>query len=168
MYRLPNPLIHHNRLIALTRGQVCKVDSEDYEWLMKFTWFADYSECGDCFYAATNMRADEKRRVVRMHRLITDCPSGKQVDHADTDTLNNRRGNLRVCTHAENQRNRSANRLNTSGFKGVSLHRETGKWCAEIWLDNRKKYLGLFASKEMAHAAYMEASAELHGEFAHV
>lgn len=40
-----------------------------------------------------------------LHRLITQCPDGFEVDHQNHDGLDNRRANLRVGTHAENMRN---------------------------------------------------------------
>lgn len=44
-------------------------------------------------------------------------------------------------------------RSNTSGFRGVSLHRPTGKWSAEVWVDGKKLRLGLYGSKEDAARA---------------
>jgi hypothetical protein len=51
------------------------------------------------------------------------------VDHCDGDGLNNRRSsNLRKATRGQNACNAKTRDDNTSGFKGVALHRASGKW----------------------------------------
>jgi hypothetical protein len=37
-----------------------------------------------------------------LHRLIMSPPKGMEVDHVNGNKADNRRENLRVCTHAEN------------------------------------------------------------------
>lgn len=93
-------------------------------------------------------------------------PAGIDIDHRDGNSLNNRRANLRLATHAQNQHNRKAYATNTSGYKGVSYYRPTGKWVARIELKGKCKGLGYFFTPEAAHAAYIAAAKELHGEFA--
>lgn len=104
-------------------------------------------------------------RFVYMHRLIE--PDGEAADHIDGDKMNNRRANLRSCTQAENSRNRRRlSRNNSSGVKGVSrVWGSPSRWRARIWLDRREIFLGSFATKQEALAAYAKASEELHGEF---
>jgi hypothetical protein len=90
----------------------------------------------------------------------------KQVDHKDTDPANDRWENIRQASNAENCRNQRRPRNNTSGFKGVSLHRLTGKYQSYIRKDGRRIHLGLFPSALLAHRAYKAASKKLFGEFA--
>lgn len=92
-------------------------------------------------------------------------PDG-QVDHINLDKIDNGISNLRPATNAENQRNRSEQSNNTSGFKGVSRFKKTGRWRAEIMIDGHKKYLGSFSTPEQAAVAYDSAAARLHGDFA--
>jgi len=80
------------REILLSRGHVALVDDADFDWLSRSKW-----HCSNDGYAVSG--------VVVMHRLIMDAPDGMEVDHIDRNKLNNRRSNLRVCTHAENMRN---------------------------------------------------------------
>lgn len=84
------------------------------------------------------------------------------IDHINGTRSDNRIANLRESTYSENSRNRGADKCNTAGLKGVSFHKVTGKYQARI----NDAYLGLFATKELAHAAYCEAADRLHGEFA--
>jgi hypothetical protein len=96
------------------------------------------------------------------HRVIWEMhhgpiPFGLLIDHQDHDTLNNRIENLRLVTRAENQRNMSMNRRNTSGTSGVDWQTRPQKWRARI----ADKHLGLFDTKEEAVKARLEAQVAL-------
>lgn len=107
-----------------------------------------------------------------LHRLILsrilDRPllDTEQVDHINLNGLDNRRCNLRLATNTENQRNKSKQVNNTSGYKGVYWRKDSNKWVAQIKVDNEVRHLGRFDTPEEAHAAYCEAAKQLHGEFA--
>lgn len=110
------------------------------------------------------------RRYYLAHRVAWllvhgDWPKG-HLDHINGDRADNRMANLREATHAENLHNRGRNKNNTSGYKGVSLHRSTGKWDARIMVNRKQVYLGIYETQEDAHAAYTSAAAKLHGTFA--
>lgn len=87
------------------------------------------------------------------------------VDHINGVTDDNRPENLRVVTHQQNCRNSRKRTNNTSGFKGVSAHKASGKWEATIQTDHGPKYLGLFSAPELAADAYARASQLHHGKF---
>ena len=71
-------------------------------------------------------------------------PKGMQIDHLDHDRSNNRIENLRLVTHKENGRNISKKENNTSGVTGVSWKKARQKWVAQICVDNKNIYLGLY------------------------
>jgi hypothetical protein len=87
------------------------------------------------------------------------------VDHRDMDGLNNRWGNLRSATKAQNAANTKILRTNTTGFKGVSLSKN-GRYRATIKINDRQKWLGYFDTPEEAHAAYCRAALERSGQYA--
>jgi hypothetical protein len=89
-----------------------------------------------------------------------------QIDHRDTDGANNRIGNLREATTAQNNWNVGLKASNTSGVKGVHWCASMGKWAAAIRCNGKKRHLGLFDNLEDAKAAYTTAADQLHGEFA--
>lgn len=97
--------------------------------------------------------------------FYVEWPDG-QVDHINLDKVDNRIANLRQATVAENQHNKHHQSNNTSGFKGVSKLKRTGRWRSEIMVDGRKHYLGSFATAEEAADAYAVAATRLHAEFA--
>jgi hypothetical protein len=110
-------------------------------------------------------------RTVRVHVLVWllckgAIPVGFEIDHADRDDSNNRVENLRLATGSENQRNRGAQRNNTTGFKGVSFDRRTKRYSASIAVHGRQIWLGRFDSKQAAARAYQDAARLHHGEFA--
>lgn len=85
-----------------------------------------------------------------------ELPKG-QVDHIDGNRLNDSISNLRDVSAEENQRNRkSGNKNSTSSLLGVSYHKQTGKWRAQLCITTTK-HLGLFDTEQEAHNAYLEA-----------
>lgn len=89
-----------------------------------------------------------------------------QVDHRNAIKDDNRWANLRLATCSENMHNQGKRRHNKSGYKGVCWHRGARKWVAQIKVDWKIKYLGLYDTPQAAHAAYCEAAKKYHGEFA--
>lgn len=151
--------------VPLTQGKEAVIDAVDALYVGQWNWRA--SRYRNTFYAIrnTSMR-DGKVRTVLMHRALMGNPPNHQIDHADENGLNNRRGNLRPATHSENGFNRGPTKSNSSGFKGVHWHKPGKKWQAQIMVGGVSKHLGLFQTAEEAHMAYCRAADELHGEFA--
>jgi hypothetical protein len=148
--------------IPLTQGKIAIVDDQDYEMLSHWKWSVMHN--GQKWYA---QRVDyENRKTILMHRVITDAPSGMDVDHANGDGLDNRRENLRVCTRSQNLANQSAKPNNLSGYKGVSWDKRMTRWIAFISVNNKTINLGRFDSREKAHEAYSQAAQTYFGEFA--
>lgn len=86
-----------------------------------------------------------------------------QADHINGDTSDNRVGNLRDVTNAENGKNQRTPKNNTSGRVGVSWHKRDQKWLANIRVDGRRVYLGLF--DDFAAACVAREAAERKFEF---
>lgn len=141
--------------INVGQDLVAIVDDEDFERISQFDWIARKIE--GKVYAV---------KMLYLHRVIMNAPAGMVVDHINGDSLDNRRSNLRLCTPAENARNRSKKKNSTSGFKGVSWNNMANKWQAQIMANGKLKALGVFVEKEDAARAYDKAARELHGEFA--
>ena len=98
------------------------------------------------------------------HRIVWLLVSGSwpvnQIDHIDGNRKNNSIANLRQATPSQNQENRKCQ--NKTGYSGVTFHKKTNKWQAQIKKRGISYYLGLFDSVESAHAAYVDAKKELH------
>jgi hypothetical protein len=98
-----------------------------------------------------------------LHRIILEAKKGEHCDHINGDTLDNRRLNLRICSHAQNMANRKISKNNKTGVKGVYLV-GNGIFRAEI-RKNSKKFSKSFNDIENARLWVIEKSKELHGEF---
>lgn len=150
--------------IELTQGNSVLVDSEDFDQLNQFKWHV--KKHGKLRYAARTLLRKDGHGTVRMHCVIMKVPIGMEVDHKNGNGLDNRKKNLRLCTRAENSRNRGKSKNNTSGYKGVFYHIKARKWIAQIVCNRRKIYLGIFNDKKQAYVAYVKACDKYHGEYA--
>ena len=100
------------------------------------------------FYAKTALDKNKHNKtVLKLHQLILPCKQPYEVDHKNTDGLDNRLENLRIVTRLGNSENQ---RSNTSGYPGVEFHKSTGKWQSRITVNKKRVYLGIFDSKEEA------------------
>jgi hypothetical protein len=158
--------ISHARLLELLR-----YDSETGE----FRWLKRVSRATHIDDVAGTVRKSGYRDIAiegkhyLAHQLAWFYMMGKWcpviIDHCDGDPSNNRWINLRRATQSQNCANRRRHRNNASGFKGVTLI-PSGRWRAIISKRGRRYDLGIFATAEEAHDAYMAAARKLFGEFA--
>lgn len=151
--------------IQITRGFTVLVDDEDMRWLKLFSWAASIGRDPNKVYAVTR-RGGRKAKNTFMHRILVDCPDGMVVDHINGNTLDNRKANLRVCTHRQNNQN-GERRANKHGYRGVWQHK-CGLYYAQCKdADGRKRTSrpGCGTAAEAARK-HDEMAREFHGEFA--
>jgi len=72
--------------------------------------------------------------------------------------LNNRVDNLQLVSPRENS---SKDRHGSSKYTGVNWLKNRGKWQANIQIDGKLKYLGVFDKEINAHNAYQKALSKL-------
>jgi hypothetical protein len=101
-----------------------------------------------------------------MHRFIMQPPHHLIVDHKNGNKLDNRKSNLRICNHQQNNRNQRPKRNHTSGYKGVRRGKMLGSWDASITIDRKEIYIARFYDKLDAVQAYNTVAEQLFGEFA--
>jgi hypothetical protein len=83
------------------------------------------------------------------------------VDHINGQRSDNRWANLRAATRSQNMQNlKRAHVDSETGLLGVE--RKRGRFAARICVDGRKKWLGVFDTAELAHAAYLAAKRQVH------
>lgn len=121
-------------------------------------------------YGYRQIRVDG--RCYRASRLAFLYMTGEwpshEIDHRDNDPSNDRWSNLREATGSQNQANKRRQINNTSGYKGVTYHRDCARWQAQIMVHGRMRYLGLYDTREEAFAVRCSASRRYHGDFANL
>ena len=126
-------------------------DEEDKELVSQNKWHLmknGYVACTK--YVKGSGRKNQKNICIYFHRIITNAPKGKVVDHINGNKLDNRKENLRVCTQRENMVNCGMLKNNKSGYKGVSWHKAAKKWESYLHFNNKKIRLGFFEDIEKA------------------
>jgi hypothetical protein len=139
------------------------VDDVDYDRVSAYSWYL----LSNPNYPAVQARVDG--RWVRIGRFVLGADDdGVQVDHINRDPFDNRRSNLRLASHSQNQSNQSKRRTNTSGYKGVfrTTQNERTYWQAQIAQHRRKYTLGVFQDVVEAAQNYDAFALLLQGEFA--
>jgi hypothetical protein len=100
------------------------------------------------------------RTIYQAHRIAwlmaerTD-PGDLQIDHINGIRDDNRRENLRLVTHSENQHNQRR-------AKGYYFYKQLNKWRAKIKLNGKEHHLGYYQTESEARDAYIQAKAKFH------
>lgn len=156
------------------------VDDDLYDVLNKYHW----SISSNGYAQRRTLKPDGTISIISMHRQIMGLTFGDStcVDHINGNRLDNRRVNLRVCTHTENIHNSKLSKRNKSHAKGVFHQRveydtKNGTVCKHYWrasimVDRKNIFLGTFtydsAGFKQAKKAYNDAAKKYYGEFAYI
>lgn len=141
-------------------GSTFMFDLEDFPLIKDYTWHRSGSG-----YAMTTHQTE----TIRMHRLLlglSNHTKSEEVDHKNHDRSDNRKQNLRVCTHQENMYNRVTPSNNTSGHIGVSYNRRNGKYRAYIGCYGKTISLGEYNTIQEAIESREDAEKKYFGKFA--
>jgi hypothetical protein len=130
------------------------IDKEDKELLSNHTWSIDNNG---------RVIAKINKKYTQIGRFLLNPPSDKEVDHINRDPLDNRRCNLRICSHMDNSKNRDDER--TKKFRGVSKLRENA-YVMRIKYDGNYRIDRTFLTEIAAANAYNYYAKKYHGEFA--
>lgn len=175
MRQLPLPFPPDTINFAITQdGKYAGTYTVTIDWqdrdLMQYKWRVQMPSGKPYVYGRVG------NRHMALHRFILERKSGIKFamgvlqwsDHADRNTLNNTRDNLRIATPSQNAFNQGIRPDNTSGHRGVYWHKSEKRWLAKIGVDGETIRLGSFKNKEDAIIARKEAEQKYYGEFAKV
>ncbi len=143
-------------------GRYSFFDTEDTTKILGFTWNIN----SEGYVSAFSHLDGEKRVQVLLHRLLMGFPDGKHIDHVNHKPFDNRKVNLRECTHIQNNQNRRKRSGCTSQYKGVSWYKTKKRYIAAITYNKKRIKLGYFKSEYDAAKAYDEAALKYFGPFA--
>ena len=145
-------------MIPLTQGQVARVDWIDYKRMSERRWCATWNPVMGSFYAVRGTRCRSKgiQQTISMHREVLGLGTRKEddcdVDHKNHDTLDNRKSNLRICTHRENHENRRRQSPHGAGVYFVK-RLKSKPFHAHARVGGRKISIGYFATAKEATTA---------------
>jgi len=131
-----------------------KIDREDLEKVKKYKWH----------FISSGYVANKSKKVLLMHRFILEAQKEKEVDHINSDKLDNRKCNLRLCNRSQNTVNRFKRKNCLTKYKGVYKRKE--KFAVKIQKNGKIYYLGAYAKEDDAGRAYNKMALKLFGEFA--
>lgn len=132
------------------------VDDDLVEKVSKYKWS----------FSSRYIQCRVNRKTLRLHHLILGSARGKCVDHINGDACDNRRSNLRFCTHAENIQNRKPNRNASLPYKGIQ-QLPSGRFRVRVGAFGKRKNYGTFSTLEEANRQRQKIAKQLHGEFYH-
>ncbi len=151
--------------ILLSQGKVALVDDADFDRLSQHKWCAVKDRY--TYYAIRSVTfAPNQERRIWMHREILGLIVGQFADHRNGNGLDNQRDNLRIATISQNGANRRIGSNNTSGVKGVTFHKQVGKWQASICVHGLLIHLGKYRDLRAAECIYKLAAFKYFGDFA--
>ena len=147
------------------------VDDADYEDVSRWKWYALVKRHKNgnvrTVYAVRAIGRHGKQTKLWLHRYLLGLRDPSiECDHRDGNGLNNRRANIRIATHVQNNRNRRKCLHTSSRFKGVSWYRPACGWQVHITKGGKGKNLGCFANEIDAAMAYNIAATQHFGEYA--
>ena len=148
--------------IYFSDGFCFVIDPDDFPRVSEHSW--SHGKRGYAVYH-TSRRSPEGQKAIPLHRFLMRPPDNMDVDHISGDKLDNRKCNLRLCSHQQNMFNQKKRETNTSGFMGVSQH-SCGRFEAYVHKNGKKHYLGLYDTAELAARARDRAAQELYGIYA--
>lgn len=145
-----------------------KVDDDLYDWLNQWKWYAKLNTTTGKYYAARTLNGHNgaTNKTLRMHNQILIPAPGCVIDHADTDTLNDQRDNLRQATKSNNGYNQLIRRNNTTGLKGISWHERDQHYRVQVRVGDGKRVVRGFKTIEEAINFRDEMYKKYHREFA--
>ena len=152
--------------------KVLSYDSETglFIWIVKPSRSTAAGSVAGSIDSTGYRRIPYERRNWLAHRFAWLFATGEDpgvytIDHVNRNRADNRFENLRLATPGQQNGNHPIRSDNASGFRGVSWNKSKKKWRAHLQVKDCRKFLGYFAVKEEAVAAYQKAAADHFGEF---
>jgi hypothetical protein len=143
------------KILSTTEMIPFLIDDEDEASVSKHQWsFFDR-------YIETHING----KRTKLHRFILGIDDPNiHVDHINRATTDNRKENLRICTHSQNMCNRKLNTNNKTGVKGVH-QLPNGHYRVRVGANGTRYEVGVFVTLEEAKRERENFAREKHGEF---
>lgn len=155
-----------------SKGEEFYFDLEDYDKIKDYCW-----RIHNKGYVACSVKLENKtsKTDVLMHILVMDgydenlniINKNIEVDHINgrKSRNDNRKNNLRQCSHQENLYNYPISSNNKSGVTGVYYDKRYHVWKSFVSYKGQRMHLGSFYEFEEAIKARLKAEKEYYGEY---
>jgi len=168
MPRRPSPTVHDRKYFE--EWLEFRAEHGDFVW-KKTSGKASSGDVAGTYNPKGYIQITVRGVAVLAHRLVWFFERGRwpidQIDHINGRKDDNRIGNLREATNAQNHCNRPKQANNTSGVKGVYWFKPNRQWKAQICVNGRCIVLGYFHNFDDAVECRKEAEIKYQGDWRH-
>lgn len=157
--------IHNEKHIERNGDGYAVIKNKEYHILVDDDLWHEYSAK---FWHISNgyAKTNVDDTTIFMHRMVMNATDDDMIDHINKNRLDNRRCNLRIAKHDENNHNRTKKRNASSKYYGVN--KNGNRWCGRFRYQGKTIYCGTFATELEAAKAYNAKATEYYGEYANI
>lgn len=154
--------------IKTIKGDIYIVDLEDKEKVEYYAWSTSSNgyPCRHKFYIDEN--GNKHNKYLGLNRVIMGVTDPKIcVDHKTRNRFDNRKSNMRTCTHQQNDCNKIKANQNPDMIGIETIKGKRGnRYVSRITINNEYIHLGTYDTLEEARIVRREAEEKYFGEFA--
>ena len=153
---------------------VALVDDEDYDRLMKYSWYVTPRNGKNVYTViravsiGTKTYGNYKLKIIAMNSQLMGAPQDSFIIHHNGNSLDCTKENLMVLTRREYLATQPPRLGGKSKFKGVGWVTATNKWKSSIAKEFEVQHLGSFKIEKDAALAYDEAAFAQYGRLAYL
>lgn len=167
---IPNTYEYHDDYVCINihsrkyGEKKCIIDVDDLEFCKAFNWSVAprKTKSGILLYVQTHMFGTP----VLLHSILAKAPKGLVTDHVNRNTLDNRKGNLRVVTRAKNSENRGG--YGALPYKYLSIRKARKGHNMSYVVFFPEQATRSFVNKSEAYAYYLECLFNITGDLINV
>lgn len=138
-------------------------DKKYVEIVKKYKWYLRI--CKKLNIGLGYVMGTVEGKKIFLHRYLFNIPINKVIDHINGNTLDNRECNIRICTQANNSKNRiyKASKNKVPGI--YQQYDKNGNYSVRITYNYKTYHIGTFKTYEEALKARLEAEEKYFGEY---
>lgn len=129
------------------------IDLDDVSKVMGYNWCISRKKYVYC----NALKAD-------LQRIVLNYYGNLDIDHINRNPLDNRKDNLRICSHLENAQNQDARKKNITKIKNIHFRPKHQQYVIDLVYKGKRYYGGCYKTLEEAKKALTKLKQDLHIE----